>query len=107
MSEALRKAAVAFIGNAAGPVASPALAEAIGADPAELPHLLAYPLALNLIRSWRVGAALMWSKSTGMTLADTEPDPWPIHQSVVPAPQAAPLVFIRPKEGESHDAIDP
>lgn len=65
MSEVIRQRAVDFLADRRQPVVGPVLAEAIGADPMELAFLLAYPLALNVIRTWRVGALSMWSISTG------------------------------------------
>lgn len=105
---ALRARAVDFLRAADGPVAGPVLAEAIGADADDLQHLLAYPVALNLIRCWRVGPVWMWAKSHGVAQMDGV-DTWPIHQSVVRVEQESPIVFVKEtdKEGESHDSVEP
>jgi hypothetical protein len=94
MSAEKRARAVEYLRAAKGPVTGPVLAEAIGADPAELLDLLAYPVARNLIRCWRLGAVWMWAKSFGVDPGDAT-DPWPSHQSAAPASDASPSVLVQ------------
>lgn len=75
MSQAQREQAVALLhGLPAGrTMVGPLLAEAIGADPQDLAELLAYPVALGLIRHYRVGAADHWTRDVGFREPDSSP----------------------------------
>lgn len=84
MTQRHRDLAVFYLQACRVAVTSPLLADVIDADPDELTLLLAHPLALNLIRTWRVGATRMWSVSSGL-LPVYESHLPPFIQRTVPA----------------------